>query len=80
MTRSSPGHRVHEQEIVVRRARVPAIVHVFLLGGILDVTNDRLHLFAQVGFRLKNKNDREWTLEGKSTSLSQQKMHYTEKI
>lgn len=56
MAAASPGHRVHEEEIVVRRARVLAVVHVFLLGGILDVFNNKLHLFSQVGFRLENTN------------------------
>lgn len=56
VTAASPGHGVHEEEIIVRRAGVLAVVHVFLLGGILDVFNDKLHLFTQVGFRLKNEN------------------------
>lgn len=50
---SSPGHRVHEQEVIVRRPRVLPVVPVFLLGGILDVFSDKFHLFAQVCFCLK---------------------------
>lgn len=56
VTRSSPGHRVHEQEVIVRRSRVLAVVPVFLLGCVLDVFSDKFHLFAQVGFRLKKIN------------------------
>lgn len=52
---SSPGYRVHEQEVIVRRARVLAVVPVLLLGCILDVFCDKFHFFAQVGFGLKNK-------------------------
>lgn len=52
---SSPGYRVHEQEVIVRRAGVLAVVPVLLLGCILDVFCDKFHFFAQVGFGLKNK-------------------------
>lgn len=41
-----PCYRVHEKEVVVRGARVLAVVHVFLLGGVLDVFDYQLHLFT----------------------------------
>lgn len=51
----SPGHGVHEQEVIVRGTRVLAVVPVLLLGCVLDVFSDKFHLFAQVCFRLKNE-------------------------
>ena len=48
----SPCYGVHEEEVVVRRARVSAVVHVLLLGGVLDVLDDQLHLLAQIRLRL----------------------------
>lgn len=42
----SPGHRVHEQEVVIRRARVLAVVPILLLGCVLDVFSDKFHLFT----------------------------------
>lgn len=51
----SPGHRVHEEEVVVRGTRVLAIVHVLPLGGVLDVLDHQLHLLTEVGLRLNGK-------------------------
>lgn len=48
-----PCYWVHEEEIVVRRARVLAIVHVFLLGCVFNVFDDQLHLFSQIGLSLE---------------------------
>lgn len=62
----SPGHRVHEEEVVVRGTRVLAIVHVLPLGGVLDILDKRLHLFAQVGLRL----------EGKGCKVTKQDLHF----
>lgn len=52
-----PCHRIHEEKIVVRGTGVLAIVHVFLLGGILDVFDDQLHLLTQVGFSLEDEQN-----------------------
>lgn len=76
--RPSPGHRVHEQEVIVGRSRVLAVVPVFLLGCVLDVLGDKFHLFAQVGFRLKNVNKKNIIKNGllRGQSNEQKKQHW----
>lgn len=59
LTASSPGHGVHKEKVIVGRARVLSIVHVFLLCGILDVFNNELHLFTQVGLSLEHRKSQE---------------------
>ena len=55
MALSLPCHGVHEEEVIIRGAGVLAVVHVFPLSGILHVFYNQLHLFSQVGFRLKER-------------------------
>lgn len=41
-----PRYWIHEEKIVVWGAWVLAVVHVFFLGGVLDVFDHQFHLFT----------------------------------